>query len=157
MKSISPLIILSLAFSTLEQFPTLGMRAALHQNPASPVTEMREKEAREELARRYAMNFTGPIFDERDIQRDLSLREHKQPPLTQEALKQGVGGTVVVLIVIQKDGKVNDAIVTKGVGHGLDESAINTIKQWRFDPPIKDGQPVAAFLQVLMSFNIDRH
>jgi TonB family protein len=155
MKSISFLIALSITLSILGQFPTVGMHAAPYQTSATPTAEIREKEAREELARRYAMNFTDPIFDERDIQRDLSVRESKWPPRPQEALKAGVGRTVVVLMIIQKDGMVNDAIVTKDVSQGLDEYAVDTIKQWRFSPPMKDGQP-AAFVKVFMYLGGDR-
>jgi len=118
--------------------------------------EMPQKEARGELARRYAMNFTDQIFDERDIQPLPPLREGKQAEATQEALKRGTSRSVGVLIVVQKDGKVNDAIITKRAGDGLDESVLDAVKKWRFDPPMKDGQPVAVFLQVMINFNIGR-
>jgi periplasmic protein TonB len=37
---------------------------------------------------------------------------------------------------------------------GLDEQAVAAVKQWKFKPAMKDGQPVAAQVQVYANFRM---
>lgn len=45
-----------------------------------------------------------------------------------EARRLGTQGTVLISVVITKDGQITDETVEKGVGHGLDEEALRVIK-----------------------------
>jgi hypothetical protein len=38
---------------------------------------------------------------------------------------------------------------------GLDEKAIEAVRRWRFTPATKDGVPVAAMINVEISFHLD--
>ena len=40
------------------------------------------------------------------------------------------------------------------LGMGLDEKAIEAVKQWKFKPGTKDGKPAATQVQVEMSFRL---
>jgi len=71
-----------------------------------------------------------------------------QPELTEEARKAGVKATVVLNIVVGRDGRVGRIKVVRSAGMGLDESTIDTVKTWRFQPAIRDGQPVAVEINV---------
>lgn len=53
--------------------------------------------------------------------------------------KNRINGEVVLSIEISNDGTVGDAQVTKGLGWGLDESAIQAARQAVFLPAIKNG------------------
>jgi periplasmic protein TonB len=47
--------------------------------------------------------------------------------------------------------------VVKGLGSGLDEKAIEVVRQWRFNPAhSSDGHPVAVSVPVEVTFRIDR-
>jgi TonB family protein len=60
-------------------------------------------------------------------------------------------------VVIGKDGIVRDVKIVRGLGYGLDESAIDTItKQWRFKPGTLNGQPVAVQANVEITFRLYR-
>jgi periplasmic protein TonB len=37
---------------------------------------------------------------------------------------------------------------------GLDEKAIEAVRQWRFQPAMKDGQPVTVAINVEVSFRL---
>jgi TonB family protein len=44
--------------------------------------------------------------------------------------------------------------VLQKLGKGLDESAVRTIKQWKFSPATKDGRPVAVIITIEMNFSL---
>jgi len=71
-----------------------------------------------------------------------------EPELTEEARKAGVKATVVLNIVVGSDGRVGRIKVVRSAGMGLDESTIDTVKTWRFQPAMRDGQPVAIEMNI---------
>jgi TonB family protein len=74
---------------------------------------------------------------------------------TPKARKAKIQGTVTLSVVVGADGTVADAIVTKGLGYGLDESAVNTVKKWRLNPAAdRDGNPVATKISVQVAFHM---
>jgi len=75
-----------------------------------------------------------------------------QPQLTQEARKAHFQGTVLIAVIINADGTVRDPRVVKAVGLGLDEAAVEAVKQWKFKPGMKDGRPVPVYAQIEVTF-----
>ena len=71
-----------------------------------------------------------------------------EPELTEEARRAGVKATVVLNIVVGRDGRVSRIKVVRSAGMGLDESTVNTVKTWRFQPAMRDGQPVAVEMNI---------
>jgi periplasmic protein TonB len=67
-------------------------------------------------------------------------------------LPHGTKGDVVLDIVIDESGKVVDAQVDSGLGHGLDEAVMAVIETWTFDPATRAGKPVASKQQLLFHF-----
>jgi Ca-activated chloride channel family protein len=76
------------------------------------------------------------------------------PAYTQAAMKDRITGEVFMEAVVDETGRVRSARVTKSLRADLDDSAVATLKTWRFEPARKDGQAVAAQLTVTMSFNL---
>jgi TonB family protein len=77
------------------------------------------------------------------------------PQYTEEARKARAQGVVVLEVVIRKDGTPGNFKIKRGLGYGLDESAINTINsRWRFMPGTKDGKPVAILVNIEVSFRL---
>jgi TonB family protein len=57
--------------------------------------------------------------------------------------------------IVRKDGSVDQIKVVRGLGYGLDESAINTIKaEWKFQPGTLNGQPVDVIVHIETSFRL---
>jgi len=76
------------------------------------------------------------------------------PEYSEEARKAKYQGTVVLWVVVGPDGKPRDIRVSRTLGLGLDEKAIEAVRQWKFEPARKDGQPVAVQINVEVNFRL---
>lgn len=63
------------------------------------------------------------------------------PAYTDEARQMKVEGEVLLEVVLEASGKVRVLRVVRGLGHGLDESAVRAAQQISFRPALRDGQP----------------
>lgn len=61
---------------------------------------------------------------------------------TDDALKAGVEGTVVLDLIVGEDGRVREVQVAQGLPHGLTAAAVAAARACRFSPGEKDGKPV---------------
>jgi len=76
------------------------------------------------------------------------------PEFSEEARRDKVQGTVVLSFVVGVDGIPRDITVKRSFGHGLDEKAIEALRQWRFEPGRKDGQPVPTTVTIEVNFHL---
>jgi TonB family protein len=79
-----------------------------------------------------------------------------KPPYSDAARKNKVQGTVILDIVVLADGSVDrrSVKIVRGVGYGLDESAIDDVKTWLFGPHTQDGRPISAPIRVEVRFSL---
>jgi periplasmic protein TonB len=77
-----------------------------------------------------------------------------EPSFSDEARKAKVQGIVLLMIVVGKDGRPYDIHVRQSLGMGLDERAIDAVKNWRFRPATFNGQPVATQIAVEVNFHL---
>jgi TonB family protein len=62
---------------------------------------------------------------------------------------------VLLQVIIRSNGRVEGIKVIKGLGYGLDESAINTIAtKWSFKPALYLGKPVDFVAQIEVTFRL---
>lgn len=73
---------------------------------------------------------------------------------TEEARRRGLTGDVLLEIVIKRDGSVGDVSVVRGLGAGLEQRAIEAVRQWRFDPARRQGAPVDVIVEVAVEFTL---
>jgi protein TonB len=72
-----------------------------------------------------------------------------------DAVKAKLQGTVVLSIVVTPDGRATDIHVSKGVGLGLDEKAVEKVRTWKFKPALgPDGKPAAVRLNIEVVFHL---
>ena len=76
------------------------------------------------------------------------------PEYSEEARKAKYQGVVVLGLVVGPDGRPRDMKVLRSLGLGLDEKAIEAVKNWRFDPAVKDGKAVAVYISVEVDFRL---
>ena len=76
------------------------------------------------------------------------------PEYSEEARKAKYQGTVVLWLVVDASGRPQQIRVQRALGMGLDEKAIEAVKQWKFDPARKDGQAVPVMINVEVNFRL---
>src|SRR5207247_9479683 len=77
-----------------------------------------------------------------------------EPGDSEEARKAKYQGTCVLYLIVGADGKPRDIRVARSLGLGLDEKAIEAVRQWKFEPAMKDGKPVAVAINVEVDFRL---
>lgn len=77
------------------------------------------------------------------------------PTFTDEARKAKHQGIVVLLVVVSPEGKAERIRILTGLGLGLDERAIEAVKNWVFRPALGwDGKPIAAEVPIEVAFRL---
>jgi TonB family protein len=77
------------------------------------------------------------------------------PWYTDEARNAKIQGVVLLQLVVRKNGTTDNFKVIRGLGYGLDESAISTIRdKWRFQPGSYNGTPVDVMVNVEVSYKL---
>ena len=80
---------------------------------------------------------------------------HKvEPEYSEEARKAKYQGTVMLAVEVWEDGIAHNIRVLRSLGLGLDEKAMQAVRQWRFAPGRKDGKPVRVAAQIQVSFRL---
>ena len=77
-----------------------------------------------------------------------------EPEYSEEARKAKHQGTVELYVEIEQDGKAHRIRVRRSLGLGLDEKAIEAVRQWKFKPGLKDGRPVTVEALVTVNFRL---
>ncbi len=76
------------------------------------------------------------------------------PEFSEEARKAKYQGTCTLMLVVGTDGRPTNIRVASSLGMGLDEKAIEAVKNWRFEPSMKDGHPVRVEIAVEVEFHL---
>jgi TonB family protein len=73
---------------------------------------------------------------------------------TEEARQNKIQGTVVLQVVFNVNGVVDNVRVIRGLPDGLTEKAIEAAKKIRFNPAVKNGTPVSVRGSLEFTFNL---
>ena len=76
------------------------------------------------------------------------------PKYTEEARRAKSQGTCILWMIVDAEGHPRDIRVVRGLGFGLDTKAIEAVRQWRFQPAMKDGKPVNVQISVEVGFRL---
>jgi TonB family protein len=76
------------------------------------------------------------------------------PEYTEAARNAKTQGTCVLWLIVDEQGRPRDIHVVRGLGFGLDQKAIDAVKQWRFQPALKDGRAVSVQIRVEVGFRL---
>jgi len=97
---------------------------------------------------------TNPALTANASATPVKILEKPRPLYTNEARSQKIEGEVLLQVVFMASGEVHVMRVVQGLGHGLDDSAQEAARRIRFEPALKDGQPVDSAAIVHIVFEL---
>jgi TonB family protein len=78
-----------------------------------------------------------------------------QPGYSQKARKAEISGKILLDVTVTTVGRVRKPVVIKGLGMGLDENALEAVRNWKMKPALgPDGKPVNCRVQVEVAFHL---
>ncbi len=77
-----------------------------------------------------------------------------EPTYTDKARLVKRQGAAVLCIVVNPHGDVEQARIVRPLGLGLDQSALHTVRSWKFKPATRNGKPVPVRVMVEVSFRM---
>ncbi len=77
-----------------------------------------------------------------------------EPEFSEEARKAKVAGNVLVYLQVDAQGHPTHVRVLRGIGLGLDEKAMEAVRQYKFKPAMENGHPVPVEMNVEVNFQI---
>jgi len=98
----------------------------------------------------------GPVPSaEETTQATPAYRKNPPPEYPRTAKRRGYQGTVLLEVLVNRDGKVEDLRVLKSSGYDiLDRSALNSVKNWLFEPGSIGDQNVDMWVRVPVRFEL---
>jgi len=85
------------------------------------------------------------------------VQREVKPGYTPEAMRNRIQGSVRLQAIVERDGTVSGIQVIRSLDSqfGLDQSAVNALKQWQFQPgALADGTPVRVLINVELTFTL---
>lgn len=92
--------------------------------------------------------------DDRPNTKPVEILSKPRPAYTDEARRMRIEGEVLLQVLFGAGGDLQVQHVVRGLGHGLDESALRAAQQIRFKPALRDGVPYATVAQVHIIFEL---
>jgi TonB family protein len=83
-----------------------------------------------------------------------TLQREVKALYTDEARRRVIEGDVVLEIVVRRDGSVGNVRVLHTLAAGLEQKAIDAVRQWRFGPATRQGVPVDVVVEVSVGFTL---
>lgn len=77
-----------------------------------------------------------------------------EPGSNEFAQKNGIAGITLFRTVVDAQGKPVEIAIARPIGFGLDEKAIEAIRNSHFQPATKDGRAVPVVIDVVVTFRI---
>ncbi len=134
--------------------PSLSLQASTLKTPQPPKprTAVHENDKGTEGATLDATASGGSLYGARIPGAPLTGHEiipaypqvFPDPAISPADLPPGVQGDVVVEVTIDEQGTVVELKLVRGIGYGIEERVLATLRQWRFRPASKDGVTIAS-------------
>ncbi len=101
----------------------------------------------------------GPSFDNRifrgaEVEQRARLISKPEPQYTEEARRNQITGTVMLHVVFNDQGRVEQIRAVSSLPFGLTERAIAAARAIKFLPATKGGRPVSVYMQLEYNFNL---
>jgi TonB family protein len=75
-----------------------------------------------------------------------------EPKYSDQARRAKLQGTLKLMVTIDREGNVSDTMDIEPLGLGLDARGLETVRTWKFQPAMLEGQPVPVSVEVKIAF-----
>lgn len=131
---------------------TVARTAALHPAEAPAAEPEKTERANAAPENSAADKNAEPLVESRY---DVAALNNPKPPYPLAARRNGMEGKVVLRAHVLENGHCAEVKLLTSSGHGLlDNSALATVKQWRFVPAARSGVAVASWVEVPITFRL---
>jgi protein TonB len=76
------------------------------------------------------------------------------PKYSEEARRAKFQGSVLLALIVGRDGNPRDLRILRSVGLGSDEMSLEAVRTWRFEPARKGNVPVSVQISVEVNFRL---
>ena len=116
----------------------------------------RAQAVRQKLVDRYNIGGIEPntIYTLQEVRREPKVDDRVEPEYTDEARIARHEGSVVLQVAIGNAGRPRHFRLLRSLGLGLDERAVEAVRQWRFRPARKNGKSVAVLVNLEILFRL---
>lgn len=133
------------------QTATMPAGPAIGSEQEAAAEAERERAAATERRRESSPKAPKPVAD-----RDATPVARVQPAYPAEAARVKAEGSVTVKVEVDANGIPTSVTLAKRSGErALDEAALEAVRQWRFQPAIRNGKPVASTVEVPVDFTME--
>ncbi|MEA2236457.1 MAG: hypothetical protein QOC81_1181 [Thermoanaerobaculia bacterium] len=147
--------------------PEMHIRAIAHHDGSAEV-ETRFKDGSPIVSRIVMKSAATGGSQSLGISGDLPLRiggdvkppvviNRVEPIYPALAKESGISGIVIVEVTVDRTGIVKDARILKPLPFGLDQAALDAVKQWTFRPATLNGTAVDVLFNLTINFRAAEH
>lgn len=151
--------------------PSLGGEQSIAQRPSTPQKVVkkdeqevlpkdkegtRSKESPQVTSANAMSSSAGPaVAPTSDADYKASNLKNPVPPYPPLAVRMRLEGKVTLLAEVLPNGRAGKVLIESSSGHDLlDQSALQTVKQWQFTPAKKDGVITTQAVRIPINFNL---
>jgi protein TonB len=88
------------------------------------------------------------------VEKEPHLVEGPAPVYPQLAREAQIEGTVIVRVLVGKDGKVKETLLVRSAHDLLDRAALAATRDYVFTPAVQNGRPVAVWVSIPFRFRL---
>lgn len=128
------------------------------KNPAPSKDAARKPAAPEAATPAPAESTAGADRDEPLVEAkfDVATLHNPKPPYPLAARRRGLEGRVLLSVLVRADGTCGGLHLKQSSGHGpLDQSALDTVKRWRFLPAQRGVRAVDSWVDIPIAFRLE--
>jgi TonB family protein len=95
------------------------------------------------------------VYEPKDVDRRAKILRKGEPQYTEQARRNHTSGSVLLQVVLKGSGEVGEIKVIRDLPDGLTDECIRAAREIKFEPAVKDGNPVSQYLRLQYTFNTD--
>ncbi len=120
-------------------------------------TDQRTPGPKQEQVTSPSLSEAGPGINEViNVNEFPTIVTRVNPVYPEDAKRKGIEGTVLIKVLVSKDGTVKQAVATEGKdrNESLEQAAIDAVKQFTFTPALIKKQPVEIWVSIPFKFKL---